>query len=409
VKAGSDVAPQRGSARAEKAVALSGRSREGDRWGGEFRVVVDGRIFSLQRHGGISRMFCELLPRVCELAPDLQITLMTTGVAGRLPVHERITVLRLLPVGRILRPGRFWLRAVSPVRLWLLARAARFDEWAIWQPTYGGIPKSWRGPKIAMVYDLTSELYQHLLRGAALRQTRAFNEQERAAVQRAQRVICISRSAARDAMSIYGVREDLCRVVPLAHSACFERRAVAPTRRPFLLYVGARYPYKNFSVVVAALPLLPADVDLVVVGPPMSRSEAALLRGLGVAERVEFRPGSTDDALCTLYNQASALVYPSFYEGFGIPLLEAMACGCPVVASRIPSSIEVAGECPYYFEPTSREDFVEVVSEALSRGRESARVNAAAVRAKEYSWDRSAAALLAVYRELAEGRNDERA
>ena len=403
---GDAATPHRGGGRAATVTPLSGTRPEVNRGRGDFKVFVDGLIFSLQRHGGISRLFCELLPRVCELAPDLEVTLMTAGVAARLPVHERIAILRMLPVGRILRPGRLWLRAVSPVRLWLLARAVRSDEWAIWQPTYGAIPEGWRGPKIAMVYDLTSELYQHLLRGAALRQARAFNEEQRSAVRSAQRVICISNSAAQDAIAMYGVRERHCRVVPLAHSECFECRTVAPAQRPFLLYIGARYPYKNFGVVAAALPLLPHDLRLVVVGPPMSRIEAVMLRGLGVAERVDFRSASTDDALCTLYNQASAFVYPSFYEGFGIPLLEAMACRCPVVASRIPSSIEVAGECPYYFEPTSREGLVDAVLRALSNGRKSVNVNAGAVKAREYSWDRSAAALLAVYRELAEGSNE---
>lgn len=366
----------------------------------QIHVVVDGRIFSLQRHGGISRFFLAVLPRACDQEPNLRITILRGALRGPLPEHERISVRRILPVERLLRPGRVWLGVVSRLRPWLLVRAVQAKREAIWQPTYGGAPGGWRGPRLAIVYDLIGELYKSLYRGAALRQTEQFNREQRAAVVSAQRVLCISKSTMQDAIALYGFDGRRARLVPLATSERFQVRSTGAGRSTFLLYVGSRFPYKNFPVVLEALASLDRGVRLVAIGAPPSREEAALVQALDLSERVDFRPSCSDDELCSLYNQAVAFVYSSFYEGFGIPLLEAMACGCPIVSSRIPSSLEVAGACPRYFDPKSREELVLALRDALAEGRQSSRVAAGLERAREFSWDRSASALVSVYREL---------
>jgi predicted O-methyltransferase YrrM len=109
-----------------------------------------------------------------------------------------------------------------------------------------------------------------------------------------------------------------------------------------------------------------------------------------------------------LYNEAAAFVYPSYGEGFGIPLLEAMACGCPVVASDIPSSREVAGDCPLYFAPSEPESLSDIFSAVLGESRDSKRVREGLLLANGYSWDKTAAQTLDVYRKalLDKGRYD---
>src|SRR4030042_433317 len=99
--------------------------------------------------------------------------------------------------------------------------------------------------------------------------------------------------------------------------------------------------------------LMRKKVALVLVGgKPFSESEQQMMRELAIAGQVKLFRDIDDETLCCLYNRALALVYPSIYEGFGVPLLEAMACGCPIVASRIPSTLEVVGDCPIYFAST---------------------------------------------------------
>ena len=108
----------------------------------------------------------------------------------------------------------------------------------------------------------------------------------------------------------------------------------------------------------------------------------------------------SDDYLVELYNCALAFVFPSLYEGFGIPLLEAMACGCPIVASRIPTSIEVAGEVPFYFDPTDIDSLLSALDDVYQQDNVSQKVSAGLEHIKKYSWDKTAQETIAVYQNL---------
>jgi glycosyltransferase involved in cell wall biosynthesis len=121
---------------------------------------------------------------------------------------------------------------------------------------------------------------------------------------------------------------------------------------------------------------------------------------LGIEHRVILKTNVDDETLCYLYNQALAFVYPSLYEGFGIPLLEAMKSGCLILASDIPTTREVSGDIPIYFDPVDVGDIVRTLNQLISQDHQDQRVQAGIARAEKYSWDDSARETLNVYREL---------
>jgi glycosyltransferase involved in cell wall biosynthesis len=108
----------------------------------------------------------------------------------------------------------------------------------------------------------------------------------------------------------------------------------------------------------------------------------------------------TDPILRDLYHRASAFIYPSRYEGFGIPLLEAMACGCPVAASRIPATIEVADDIPIFFKPGDLQSTLDAMTRCIVLGRDNPAISRGMNRARRFTWERTAKQILDIYRRL---------
>ena len=371
-------------------------------------VIFDGIIYQLQSQGGIIRIYSEILPRMCDLDDSVHITLLTEGESRQaLPEHKHIIHRSFPPIKRYLRPGRLWKPVITRARQLMIRLSVGRGRGQIWHSTYYTQPGPWDGLQILTVADMIYERFPDLFSGPGSEQ---FREQKRRCVQKADAVICISETTRQDVLRFYEIDSDSTYVVPLACSDLFrqlEQRGDSPetlTKQPFLLYVGSRAHYKNVDRLIQAYSqwTYRKEVTLVVVGSSWSADEELRLAELGIQDCVHLLTDVDDEKLRQLYNRAAAFVYPSLYEGFGIPLLEAMACGCPVIASHVPSTTEVAGECPIYFEPTEVDDLVNAFDVALSEGRVSERTNAGLERVKQYSWAKTAAQTLEVYRAMSD-------
>jgi glycosyltransferase involved in cell wall biosynthesis len=241
------------------------------------------------------------------------------------------------------------------------------------------------------------------------RAKRALRRQVGHVVRHADRIFAISAAAARDISAALSVAESRLTVTPLgvrpagssAASAVDIRDRLQIGNRRILLCVAQKRPYKNLTVLVTALKHLPADVVLVLPGSPTPYEQElrAAAAAHGVLERVRFPDWLTDEELEALYVAASAFALPSLAEGFGLPVLEAMARGVPVACSDIPVLAEVAGDAALRFDPLAQDDVNRCLRELLenpplagelaSRGRE---------RAACFTWRRTGEATLAGYR-----------
>jgi alpha-1,3-rhamnosyl/mannosyltransferase len=245
-------------------------------------------------------------------------------------------------------------------------------------------PLGLRCPAVLTIHDLSFERDPSLM-GLADRLT--FKTFVPRAARRAARVLAVSERTRRDLVELYGVDDARIVVTPNAVDPVF-----APDGEPgeaYLLFVGAIQERKNPLAAVDAAAQV--GLPLVVAGP---EKEPALAREL---ERrgARLRGYVTKPELAELYRGAAALLLPSRYEGFGLPVLEAMASGTPVVAAPEPALREVAGEAALYAEPA---DLAAAVRRALA---ERQRLRAAGLaRAKLFSWEETARRTLGVYREV---------
>lgn len=189
-------------------------------------------------------------------------------------------------------------------------------------------------------------------------------------------------------------------IVPLGVAPRFQSAAQPQSllRPPTLLHVGACVRRKNVEGVLHALVMLPPDVRLIQVGGTFTKAQRELIRTLGLRERVRQLHGVSDEELHGWYRAASVFVFPSLYEGFGLPVLEAMACGTPVVCSNASSLPEVAGEAALLCNPNDPLDLADKVKALLSNAALRRRLSEAGrQRAATFTWERTARATLAVY------------
>lgn len=237
-------------------------------------------------------------------------------------------------------------------------------------------------------------------------------------IRRADLVLAVSASTQRDLIELLGVPEErlqvICEGVDDHFRLVEDEDALRAVRRryrlgrPYVLGVGTLEPRKNFAGLVEALARLwerrHLDHELVIVGQRGWLYEPIFerVRSLKVEERVRFLGFAADEDLPAIYTLASCLAYPSFYEGFGLPVLEAMACGTPVVASRASSLPEVAGGAALLVDPHNVEELAEAVDRVLHDEALRAEMRAAGRRqAQGFTWERAARELLAAYYSVA--------
>ena len=223
-------------------------------------------------------------------------------------------------------------------------------------------------------------------------------------------VITVSEHSRRDLLAHVPLRPDQVSVTPLGLDAGRFRPAEHRHEgRPYVFCVAGSDPTKNVGVLVEAFATLPADLrnrfDLILAGDVCKREDiraAIARRGLGA--QVKLVGLLSDADLVTYYQQATVFVFPSLYEGFGLPVLEAMGCGCPVICSNASSLPEVAGEAAVLVDPRRTDQ----LTQELARVLESIELQLslrerALARSKEFVWERTAKQTVAVY-ERAVGR-----
>jgi glycosyltransferase involved in cell wall biosynthesis len=261
---------------------------------------------------------------------------------------------------------------------------------------------NYRCPAVITVHDMISEIYPPGTRAGEIE-----TEKKRRAVADAARVICVSENTKRDLMGIFGTPEEKIRVIYEASELEVSMAGgdEPQTRRSYFLYVGGHEAlYKNFSRFLRSFARVVSshpDVALCVAGPPLTNAELATIESLNLSRNIVQASAITDSRLATLYHHSIALVYPSLYEGFGIPPLEAMACETAVIASNRSSIPEVVGDAGLLVDPECEEELAAAMismienrdlrQEFICRGRD---------RRRHFSWDKMAAEIYDIYRDV---------
>jgi glycosyltransferase involved in cell wall biosynthesis len=229
-------------------------------------------------------------------------------------------------------------------------------------------------------------------------------EIRKAVFQRADHMVCISEKTRADLIRLYGIGADRVSVVYHGSSLFASMSRPVAIGGPFFLYVGDRGGYKNFISLLAAFAesLLYKTHKLVCFGGgQLTAPEQDRINQLRISNDRVLCVGGDDALLASYYAAAEAFVYPSLYEGFGIPLLEAMECGCPIICSNNSSIPEVAGDAAVYFDARDTKDIANAMLTVAQSPEERLKlILRGKVRVKQFSWDICAQQTYAVYERL---------
>jgi mannosyltransferase len=339
-------------------------------------IAIDGIIFSLQRYGGISVYFKHLINELAisdfafELVLESPLMQSLTDLPKKLAIAER--------------------RA----RLFERYRSCRLSETAsIFHSSYYRLPSRRNLRTVVTVHDFIYERYHSGPRKFV------HSMQKNSAIRAAQVVICISEATKQDLLEFVG--ETPGQQIHVIHNGVddiFKKIVIEPACRPFVLFVGQRAGYKNFSLLLSAMAFLP-ELELLCVGGGAIRPEELNVVPDAVAKRVRHLGFVTDSELNILYNRALCLVYPSSYEGFGIPVVEAMRAGCPVVSLNCKAVLEVGRDALVVVPDLDPQLMVDAILKTVFSERASL-VQRGLVVAQEYSWKNTHRKTIDVYQSL---------
>jgi glycosyltransferase involved in cell wall biosynthesis len=347
-------------------------------------TLVPGVVGGAERY---ARELCRALARVGELGYQVFVPRIAEDAADGLPS----TLVGSYRARRSM-PGRIAAMSLAAAAPWSLRRQLDLDRLdAIHFPLSVMLPPVDRPPAVTTVLDIQHEFLPEFFSRAELAYRRVVYGWT---VRRSRIVITISEHARQTLIERLGLAPERVRAIHLAVDLERFRPPADEQREPFLIYPANRWPHKNHERLFAAFSEVRRDrPDLRLVLTGAGHDGKALPNG------VEARGFVSADELVELYQSASALVFPSLYEGFGQPPLEAMACGCPVAASNTTSLPEVCGDAAAYFDPMSVEDMAKAIEEVLARPE--TYVEHGLKRGPLFTWDECARRHDSVYRELA--------
>lgn len=366
------------------------------------KVAYDNQIFNMQKYGGISRYYTELASKIYDYSVNAKV------FAG---LHKNNYIQEYEDSFVIGKKIKYPPKSTSAL---LKANSVLADRFfnkhrpdIVHRTYYKNANKIKRSVNVATVYDMIHELFPN---DFSNKDNTAYLK--RIAVKNADHIICISESTKKDLLGIYDIPESKISVTHLGYHALSNTapvykgvEAFHSLEKPFLLFVGHRGGYKNFSRFLKAVSVsksLLTDLDIIAFGGGVfSLDEKRYILELGFREEQVKNIQGGDDILSALYSKAAIFVYPSLYEGFGLPPLEAMDHHCPVVCSNTSSIPEVVGNAALKFSPLDIEDMKYTIEKAMyDFSTRDNLVLAGLERTKNFSWEKCATNTLKVYRSI---------
>ncbi|MGB9696148.1 MAG: glycosyltransferase family 4 protein [Ignavibacteria bacterium] len=367
------------------------------------KILYDYEIFCLQKYGGVSRYFYELVSRLLKF-PGVEIILYMGKFINQYGL-EKFNLQYCDFFGEKVNYPPKTKPFFVKFQKYLFEKFRAKTNYNVFHQTYFRPYQTHHNEvRVITVHDFTHERYPQYFSFF----DRTIKNKKKA-IDTAHGIICVSNATKDDLLKFYPDVKGEIKVIYHGNSLNVQVDKEPFLKHPYFLFVGSRKGYKNFALLLYALALLPElrnDYKIVCFGGgSFNKTEARLIRKLSLEPNVVQIEGN-DVMLANAYSFASALVYPSLYEGFGIPLVEAMNYGCPLIVSNSSCFPEITQDAGLYFDPLSPEDLADkmkiVANDSTFRNELKEKV---VQRGHYFSWDKCAQETYEFYKMLSEEFN----
>jgi len=370
------------------------------------KLVLDPQIFNDQEYGGISRYYVEIFSRIKNNVKDVEVVVPVLYSKNVYLTESNLNDSKSESLGRYInflnKIGVSVRKKIKKNNRSFALKIIGSKDFDLFIPTYFDpyfLNLIGNKPFVLTVYDMIHELFPSHFPDDLLTAKNKLLLMEKAT-----KIIAVSNNTKKDILQIYP-HLDAGKIEVIYHGNSIEIYPEVQINLPskYLLYVGSRNQYKNFGLLTEAIEqTLKNQNDLVLLcagGGAFNEKEKEFLKGKGLTGKVLQLP-FTEKQLGMIYQNATAFIFPSEYEGFGIPVLEAMACGCPIILTENSSFPEVAGEAGIFFKLNDKADLRDKIDMILNNpDLRNEYIEKGLNRIKKFSWDEASKSCLKVYNE----------
>lgn len=343
------------------------------------KLVIDNVIYRWQSGGGISTVWYELSKRIIDQLKDYLFVEYPNSNKNKLRSLLEIPSSKLY----FLNDKFFFLKKYLPIRL-------NVQDPFIFHSTYYRSCLNKNAVNIVTVHDFT---YEYFRRGLS-KKIHCLTKYK--AIREADYIVCISNNTKNDLLKFLpDIKYDKIRVIYNGVSDIF--KPTESGKKNFLLYVGGRDEYKNFKLVV--LTAAEVRMPLVICGGNLTEEETSFLNRI-IPNGYKFLGFVSEEKLNEYYNSAFALLYPSAYEGFGIPVLEAQKAGCPVIAYNASSIPEIIGESPLLMKELTVKELASKIKLLADDNIRDAIIKEGIINSMKFNWNNAFEQYKQLYREI---------